>query len=40
MNLPWLGMFLLREFFKRPRQVACGIAKQTAIEVSRALRRG
>ena len=39
MNLPWLARFLLLEFVKRPRQVACGLVKQTAVEVSRAVAR-
>ena len=39
MNLPWLARFLLLELVKRPRQVLAGIAKQTALEVTRALAR-
>ena len=39
MNLPWLIRFLLLEFVKRPKQVAVGLARQTAVEVMRALAR-
>lgn len=39
MNLPWLARFLLLELVKHPRRVACGIAKQTAVEVTRTLAR-
>lgn len=38
MNLPWLIRFLIVEFCKRPREVCVGVAKQTAIEVTRALK--
>lgn len=39
MNLPWLIRFLLLELVKRPRQVIAGVAKQTGVEVMRALTR-